>query len=180
MVPTRLSPYLVEQIVSTLTINPDRCVVMALDMNPNPRIIREGRRWALHRYLYHRLLGGEVPRGVAFLPWGCGTANCLNPHHRVLTSSHGIVQRGTCPNGHEYTPTNTSFGTRWKCRKCHEDWLARKRTSTHRAGWCRQGHKMTKGNVYRWVDSKGIPHRRCRRCQLDRQHAYRQRQKENR
>jgi hypothetical protein len=165
--------------VSVLTINPDRCVVMALDMTRNPRIVREGKRWALHRYLHYRLIGVEVPREVALLPGGCTTRDCLNPHHRVLTFARGTFQRKACPNGHPYTPTNTSFGTRWKCRKCHEDWLARKRASTRRVGWCRNGHKMTKRNVYRWVDAKGTAHRRCRRCQLERQHAYRQRMKEN-
>lgn len=177
----RLTPYLVEQIVSTLTQNPDRCVVMAPGMNPYPRIVRDGRRWALHRYLYARFMGVDLPRTLALMPGGCPTRGCITPAHGIVTSVRGHGgPHSHCPNGHEYVPSNVSHGTRWKCVRCHDAWLARKRTTTKRRGYCRHGHKMTKTNVYRWTDASGKTHRRCRRCQIDRQHAYRNRQKENR
>jgi hypothetical protein len=181
VVSTRLSPYLVEQIVSTLTLNPDRCVVMALGMNPSPRITRDGKRWSLHRYLYWRATGVELPRTLALLEGGCLTRGCINPHHRKVSSVRGTGPRTACPNGHEYTPSNIMHGHgRYKCLTCHEARLARRRTTEFRRGWCRQGHRLSRDNVYLWTDASGKTHRRCRRCQLDRQHAYRNRSKENR
>lgn len=180
MASARLTPYLVDQMVSVLAQNPDRCVVMALDMTPNPRIVREGKRWTLHRYLFYRVNGVPLPSRLCLLPGGCTTRGCLNPGHRIATTSHGAYSRRTCVNGHEYTPSNISHGTRWKCVKCHAAWNERRRTSTHQRGVCRNGHKMTKSNVYRWLDANGTSHRRCRRCQLNSQHAYRNRKKENR
>lgn len=177
----RLTPALVEQMVSVLTVNPDRCVVMAPGMTAKPRIVRDGKRWSLHRYLYARCLGVELPRTLALMPGGCTTRECINPSHGIVTSVRGSGPHTHCPNGHEYTPSNVLHGNRYiKCRTCNEARKARRRTTNHRAGWCRQGHKLTAGNTYRWLDAKGNAHRRCRRCQIDRQHAYRQRQKENR
>jgi hypothetical protein len=177
----RLTPYLVEQIVSTLAQNADGCVVMAPDITPNPRIVRDGKRWALHRYLYFRVLGVELPRTLALMPGGCTTRGCINPSHGIVTSVRGSGANSHCPNGHEYTPSNVLHGNRYiKCRTCNEARKARRRTTNYRAGWCRQGHKLTRSNTYRWTDADGRAHRRCRQCQLDRQHAYRNRQKENR
>ena len=64
---------------------------------------------------------------------------------------------------------------RYRCRLCWEARHQRPRKTT-----CRQGHPLTEDNLYRWTDASGFEHSRCRQCQIDRQHAYRQRQKENR
>lgn len=181
MVSTRVTPYVVEQIVSTLTDAPDKCVVLALDMSAEPRITRDGVRWSLHRYLYARVTGVTLPKELCLLPGGCRTPRCLNPWHRVVSSVRGTGPRTRCPNGHEYTPSNIIHGHgKYKCRACHEASLARRRVTDFRRGWCRNGHRLTKANTYRWTDADGHLHRRCRRCQLNRQHAYRNRQKENR
>lgn len=171
----RLSPFLVEQIVSTLTVDPDRCVVMAPGMNPEPRVVREGKRWSLHRYLYFRLTGIDLPRSEALLWNHCGTRGCMNPFHRKVTRRRGV--RRVCPNGHPYTAENTIRDQgRYRCRICWEARHQRPRKTT-----CRQGHPLTEDNLYRWTDASGFEHSRCRQCQIDRQHAYRNRQKkENR
>lgn len=180
MVSTRLTPILVEHIVSVLTVNPDRCVVMAPGMAEKPRITRDGVRWSLHRYLYMRIEGTALSRDLCLVPGGCQTRGCLNPHHRVVTTYRGSGPRAVCPNGHEYTPGNIIHRGKYKCLTCHEAQLARRRKTEFRRGWCRNGHRLTKSNTYRWTDASGATHRRCRRCQLDRQRAYRNRTKENR
>jgi len=172
----RLTPLLVEQMVSVLTTNPDRCVVMAPDMTRNPRIVRDGRRQTLHRYLFERLSGVELARGMYLLPGGCDTAECLNPWHHVLTDTP--AERMVCPNGHRYRADDAPG--RYRCRICYEARKARRRKPREPQRRCHNGHRLTKATVYQWTDKNGKRHRRCRRCQIEAQRNYRARHKENR
>jgi hypothetical protein len=81
-----LDAWTVEEIVSTLTQRPDTCILLSAHLIPDTgavRIRREGRRWALHRYLLYRLTGEPPDLSVALLPGGCKASGCYNPYHRI-------------------------------------------------------------------------------------------------
>jgi hypothetical protein len=119
----------------------------------------------LHRRLY-KLQIGPIPRGRS-LTRICPLQGCVNPHHhRLVQATH--PPRESCPNGHPYTKANTLKG-RIKCRACRDARAERRKaSSTRRAGYCKHNHKLTKSNVYRWVDVSGREHRRCKTCHLER------------
>lgn len=178
----RLTHWMVEQAVSALTTNRDTCIVFQGDVGPAEgpvRVVRDGKRWTLTRYLYFRVEGIAPSPAICLLPGGCNTDGCFNPFHHVASRRRGTRVQTRCPHGHEYTPSNIIHGGKYKCRTCYEARKARRRTGEYGNGWCRKGHRLSKKNTYRWVDAAGKTHRRCRRCQLDSQHAYRNRMKEN-
>jgi hypothetical protein len=85
-----------------------------------------------HRWAYEHLIG-PIPEGLV-LDHLCRNRRCVNPDHlRVVTrkvnnlagySAHAQNARvRACPQGHEYTPQNTSMepsahGQKRRCREC--------------------------------------------------------------
>lgn len=177
----RLTKWMVEDMVRTLATDPDTCILLSSAVTPGKgpaRVIRDGKRWSLHRYLYYRVEGVEPDPTYALLPGGCATDGCLNPFHRVPSKWRAGSKRTRCPNGHKYTPSNTIKGGRYRCRKCTVDRNARRRKQEYPQGWCHHGHRMSGSNVYRYTRADGTTGRKCRTCQLDRQRAYRERNKQ--
>lgn len=171
MASARLTPLLVEQIVSTLTADPDRHVVLAPGHAERPRV--QGQ--SLHRYLYERIM--DEPLGAAYLlPGRCDIHGCLNPWHRIVTDTP--AERTKCPNGHRYRVNDEAPG-KYRCPICYEARKARRRVNRKPKARCHRGHRLTRSNVYEWTDRNGIRHRRCRQCQIDTQREYRARQREN-
>jgi hypothetical protein len=141
------------------------------DYRPDGTIIvyRDNLSETLHRRLYRQVIG-PVPSGL-YLKKFCNTDRCLNPHHYRLEKA-SRPPRATCPNGHPYTKANLLEG-RNKCRTCKENRLAKRRKGVQRKDYCKQGHKLTPSNVYRWKDVRGRAHRRCKTCHLERVRAAR-------
>lgn len=175
MVERRLSHWIVEDMVATLTRDPDICLVLNPEMVPKtgmPRVVRDGKRYLLHRYLLFRHSGRE-PREALLA--ACPTPGCLNPYHfeRSMRRSRKIVTH--CPNGHEYEPHNVVKGQRYKCLICHEMNKARRRKGEFGQGYCPRGHRHTKTNTYITRRDDGTTRKRCRKCALETQRRYRER-----
>lgn len=171
----RLDAWTVEEMVRTLQRDPDLCLVLHEDMWPDtgmPRVQRDGKRWSLHRYLLFRVTAEEPKESLLA---ACPTYRCLNPFHFERSMRRGRRVVTHCPNGHEYTPRNTEKHGKYKCKTCREARLARKRKGEYGRGYCRHGHKLTKNNVYLYTTASGRTFRKCRRCQLSNQRAYRER-----
>jgi hypothetical protein len=121
----------------------DHLVLAPSAYTKDGRVLTEvdGLRVSLHRWLYEREAGPLKP--YEFLLLECGTAGCMTPAHRLKSKStrrprHKEPRPAStglpgwklnslkthCPQGHEYTESNTYF---WedregrmhrKCRKC--------------------------------------------------------------
>lgn len=175
MTARRLTPWIVEEMVDFLRESPDTCLLLNPSMIPKtgmPRVNRDGRRIALHRYLYLRVTE-EEPGGCLLA--ACPTPGCLNPFHWELSQRRGRRIITHCPNGHEYTPDNIERVGKFKCKQCRIDRLARRRKGKYGRDYCRHGHKKTPGNTYTTREPDGTLTRRCRTCQKDNQRRYRER-----
>lgn len=81
-----LESWIVEEMVSTLTVKPDACLILAPGLIPASgpiRVRRGGVRWSLHRYLLYRVTGKVPDPKVALLEGGCSSPGCQNPFHRI-------------------------------------------------------------------------------------------------
>lgn len=172
----RLTAWMVDEMVYTLIDKPDACLVVH-GVEGIPRIKRNGKTVRLHRYLYFAATGTELSRSVCLQAGRCGGAGCLNPFHFEITRRRAPRKRKRCPNGHEYTPSNTLHRGRARCRTCYEAMLARRRTGKYPNGYCRKGHRISGDNVYVSRRGDGGVDRRCRRCGLERRHAYNERRR---
>jgi hypothetical protein len=90
----------------------------------------EGKVYA-HRWAYEYLVG-PIPEGLE-LDHLCRVRHCVNPDHlepvthrtnflRGYAVGAQSMRRGTCPNGHEYTPENTYVrkdGQGRQCKTCN-------------------------------------------------------------
>lgn len=179
----RLTQWVVEEMVRQLAEDRDVCLVLHPAMVPAngvPRVIRDGRRWLLHRYLYYRMEGEDSP--MLFLQDGtCQTLGCMNPYHRWQAPKGSARVHRRCPNNHEYRASDIRpDGTRQcgRCKRAHrERHNAKRRKGKYRRGWCPKGHRMTRDNVYITTSKDGRTHRKCRICAIDRQRTYRERKK---
>lgn len=84
-----------------------------------------------HRYAYQALVG-EIPAGLVIDHYECSNRRCVNPSHlRAVTQRANSLRSETsaaalnaakthCPNGHEYTATNTYISKLAKryCKTC--------------------------------------------------------------
>ncbi len=175
----RLDHWLVEDMVRTLEKDPDKCIVLNPSMMPKtgmPRVTRDGRKVALHRYLYSRVMSGPLRECLLA---ACPTPGCMNPFHYERSMRRGRRIITHCPNGHEYTPENIERHGRYKCKACRADRLRRKRKGEHGRGYCRKGHRLTKTNTYYTTRANRVVERRCRTCQIDNQRRYRERKKQD-
>jgi hypothetical protein len=86
----------------------------------------------------YRLLVGPIPAGLYIdHVWsrGCTRRDCVNPAHLEPVTPAVNIQRGEparrthCPQGHEYTPENTSTtsGTGRTCVTCNRERSRRRR-----------------------------------------------------
>lgn len=78
--------WIVEAMVSTLTDQPDACLILAPGLLPASgpvRVRRGGVRWSLHRYLLYRVTGEVPDPKVALISGGCTSRQCQNPFHRI-------------------------------------------------------------------------------------------------
>lgn len=176
---SRIDKWIVEDMVRTLEKDPGKCIVLNPSMVPKagmPRVARDGRTVALHRYLYTRI-AGEPPRECLLA--ACPTPGCLNPFHYEKSMRRGRRVITQCPNGHDYTPDNIERHGRYKCKACRSSRLARKRKGEHGRGYCRKGHRLSKSNVYYTTRRNGVVERRCRTCQINNQRLYRERKKQD-
>ncbi len=105
--------------------------VGTIDIGGYGRIYWRGKSKPAHRIVYETL-GGKVPAGLV-IDHLCRNRRCVNPSHLEVTTQKINVLRGVgtpamnakkthCPQGHEYSPTNTRFqsgGGRecWVCRR---------------------------------------------------------------
>lgn len=96
------------------------------------QIVRGGRHYRAHRYIYE-LLVGDIPTGMQ-LDHLCRQRSCVNPDHlRLVTNRENVFAPGSktrtkanaekthCLRGHEFTAENTETrrnGGR-RCRECH-------------------------------------------------------------
>lgn len=127
---------------------------------------------ALHRWLWEQVRGPLS--STDFLMRTCDHFGCVSPWHRdIVATPH--PPRTTCPNGHAYDDA-TDLEGRLRCAVCAAERLARRQAGydpfadvpNAQKTVCRHGHAYTEENTYRWVDSKGQAHRRCRTCTLER------------
>lgn len=123
-----------------------------------------GRTMSAHRFGY-RLYIGPIPDGRTIdhtchngsgcqLADGCPHRACQNPDHWEVVTHQVNISRGTsrevnlrrkraithCPQGHEYTPENTTYsraGTSRGCRACAR---IRARASSSPRLACKRGH----------------------------------------
>lgn len=175
MTERRLDAWTVEEMVRTLDRDPNICIVLNPSMMPKtgmPRVTRDGKRRFLHRYLLFRLTAEETTECLLV---ACPTSGCMNPFHYERSMRRGRRVVTHCPNGHEYTPSNVEKHGRYKCKTCRVARLARNRKGEHGRGYCRHGHKLTKGNTYLYTTAAGETKRKCRRCTIDNQRRYRER-----
>lgn len=136
---------------------------------------RDNLGMTLHRRLYLQLVG-QIPPGF-YLRRTCAEPRCVNPRHFAQTrGSRGKLTQ--CRYGHAYTASNTLDHPKLRCRKCYEDALARRRTTTKRSGLCLQGHELTPENSYVETDKQDRVHRRCKTCHLAKMRERRANQKE--
>lgn len=148
----------------------DRTVCITLEdarhsENGSIVVYRDNLAELFHRRLYKQLCGNIGHRDY-LLPT-CKTWGCQNPWHREKTrrSSRGRVT-SKCRNGHEYTAENTLLTGRSRCKTCRDARLKRRRKTDRQRGQCNKGHMLTDDNVYRWEDSRGTVHKRCKKCKL--------------
>ena len=90
-----------------------------------------------HRVVYEFLVG-PVPRGMQ-LDHLCRNRACVNPDHlepvtpgeNTRRSPLSRARRTHCPQGHEYTPENTSVSKRNQrsCRECIRAWHRANKTA---------------------------------------------------
>lgn len=168
----------VKRFEARLTPGPDACWnwigAQAGSLRPYGHFTMAGRvgiyahRWS---YEYHV---GPIPEGLE-IDHLCANRLCVNPWH--LEPVTGAVNRRRyaetfthCPQGHEYTPENTSVGTGPKagkqCRTCKREAERRSREAwrsenplspvTH----CIHGHEFTPENTY--IKPSGS--RACKEC----------------
>lgn len=89
----RLTRWLVDEIVRSHLANPGACIQLN-GYGPGPhRVMRDGRKWYLHRYLEYVDTGVEPDPLWAMLPGGCTTDGCLNPRHRIPSLKRTITDR---------------------------------------------------------------------------------------
>lgn len=169
----RFTKALEREVFSSLVNHPEDCITFPPEVyrNGTVYIYREGLAWRLHRYTYEKLTGQPAPM---FMLRTCKTTGCMNFHH-YEAARRPYRERKACPKGHRYTPKNTlPETTRDRCRQCRIERNARRRKGTGaHDGRCAKGHLLTETNVYRWVDDRGITHRRCRICLRNYQRDYR-------
>lgn len=165
----RLTKKLEARVLATLRETPDACIAFppeAYRDDGSITIIRDGLTYRLHRYLEWKLTGTKLDSRMYLIPGGCRTDGCMNPNHRIRTRQPASGHpRPTCPRGHPYEG-NTVADKHRRCATCKEEYNARRRKGTRRAGYCKHGHKLTPGNCYLWRDVSGREHRRCKRCTL--------------
>lgn len=165
----RFSRKLEHEVIATIEADHNVCVVFPRPMyreDGSIIIYRDNISMTLHRYLHEQIIG-PLTRAV-FLLKNCDTEGCMNPFHRERTNRPSKGRSATsCPNGHKYTEATTLVGGRDRCALCKEDRLARRRSpNAIPRDRCREGHKLTKDNVYTSVDARGFTHRRCKKCTL--------------
>lgn len=161
---------------------PDGCWIWtASTVNGYGQFGSGGRTVRAHRFAYELLIG-PIPDGM-HLDHLCQTPPCVNPAHLepvlpAINAKRVGMRITACPQGHEYTPENTAFhnGARY-CRQCARDSQKRMREAKKVAKpprtECKNGHPWIPENIY--TDAKGRKH--CRKCNLEKQKAYKARKK---
>jgi hypothetical protein len=95
----------------------------------------------VHRFVYEMLVG-PVPEHLWLDHFHCDNPSCLNPKHlRPVTPLENTL-RGNGP-------------------------AAIHASTTH----CPKGHPYDEENTYVYIDKKGFPHRLCRICRREANHA---------
>lgn len=90
----------------------------------------DGKMVLAHRYAY-KYFNGDIPKGFE-LDHICRVRHCVNPAHLEAVTHLDNVRRGKsgehgkvkthCPQGHEYTDSNTVMVQRGRrCRTCQND-----------------------------------------------------------
>ena len=91
-----------------------------------------------HRLAYE-LIVGPIPAGLT-IDHLCRNQICCNPMHMEPVTNRENILRGDSPSakaarkthcyrGHPFTPENTIWVGYRKCRTCHDDWWARRRSA---------------------------------------------------
>lgn len=173
----RLTYWVVEEMVRHLSGDRADCLVLHPSMVPQngePRVVRDGKRWLLHRYLYYRVEGHDSD--LLFVK-ACDTLGCLNPYHRLQVKRGSARTHRLCPNGHEYRKADVRPDGSRGCLRCErarrERSNARRRKGRFPRGRCPKGHRLSGDNVYRTRRADGTYRRRCRTCAIDTQKNYR-------
>ena len=102
-----------------------------------------GKKTALHRYVYEREFG-KIPKGYV-IDHLCENTQCINPYHLEVVTNKENVLRGNgltaqnarkthCKRGHEFTPENTYLDKAGKGRACNTCMIAYSRNwrATHK------------------------------------------------
>lgn len=95
-----------------VTVSPSGCWewTASCDTGGYGHVRWEGQVRPCHRLFYEALVG-QIPDGLT-LDHLCRNRRCVHPLHlEPVTLAENIARRklSICPNGHEYTPENTSY-----------------------------------------------------------------------
>ena len=145
-----------------------------------------------HRLTYEAV-NGPIPEGLE-CDHLCRVRRCCNPVHIEAVTRKVNLNRGDvaetqrrrhaavthCPQGHEYTPSNTLLWQKdgvlsRRCRTCERERGERRRrvvgmaigdpaTANRAKTHCPKGHPYSGENLYRSIDAKGKIRRHCRAC----------------
>ncbi len=126
-----MQPRVVDRFLDKSITMPNGCWLWTASMSGHYGYFRGDKTQGAHKWSYEYFIGA-VPDGHV-CHHTCGNRWCVNPYHikavdKIEHAKMHNAKRTHCPQGHEYTETNTRIYIRSdgyevrKCRKCDKMW----------------------------------------------------------